>query len=271
MSALALALALAALPARYALEEPSRAVDLPPELTELSDLAAAADGASLWAVDDEQGALFRLSPRDGKVLETVRFAAPGDFEAVALAESTVFAARSDGAVYAVDPKSGKAELLAAALPRDCDLEGLAHDAAGKRLLATCKRPRGAKAERSWPIWALDLATRKLSAEPVLSVRRDAIAEHRKQHPAKGLKHVDEQLDPSGLAVHPKTGHLYLLSARGHALVVLAPSGELLGLELLPPALFPQPEAIAFLPDGTLLIGTEARRGEPARVLTFAPR
>lgn len=257
----------AAAPLRYALDAPARAVELPPALTELSDLSSA-DGDSLWAVDDEQGALFRISVRNGAVLETVPFGGAGDFEAVAMAGGVVFAGRSDGALFAVEPQTGKAELLKTALPRDCDLEGLAYDPAGKRLLASCKRPQGTKAKRSWPIWAIELATRTLSSEPALSISRQAIEAWRQQHPAKGLKHADEQLDPSGLAVHPKTGHLYLVSARGHALVVLAGDGTLLALEPLPAERFPQPEAIAFLPDGTLVIGNEARNGEPARLLVY---
>jgi len=257
-------------PPPYALDAPDGTAELPEALTELSDLTAAG-GDALWAVDDEQGALFRVDAKTGAVLETLPFAAAGDFEAVASAGALVFAARSDGAVFAVDPKTGKAETLASSLPRDCDVEGLAHDPAGNRLLASCRRPVGSKAERRWPLYALDLATRKVPAAPVLSVSRAAIAELRKRQPASGLKHADDDLDPSALAVHPTTGQLWLLSARGHVLVVLSRDGAPLSLTALPPERFPQPEAIAFLPDGTLVIGSEARRGGPARLYRFTAR
>ncbi len=238
--------------------------ELPPALAELSDLSAA-DAESLWAVDDEHGALFRLSARDGAVLETVPFADAGDFEAVAAVGDTVFAGRSDGALFAVDLKTRRARQLETALPRDCELEGLAYERAGNRLLAACKRPSGTKAQRTWSIWAIDVATQKLSASPVISIQREAIQAFRKEHPAKKLKDADDDLDPSGLAVHPKTGELYVVSARARVLLVLSRGGALIRLEALDADRLPQPEAIAFLPDGTLFIGTEARRGKPARI------
>lgn len=241
--------------------------ELPATLAELSDLCAA-DAQSLWAVDDERGALFRLAARDGAVLETVPFAEAGDFEAVAAVGDTVFVGRSDGALFAVDLKTRRAQQLEAALPRDCELEGLAYERPRNRLLATCKRPSGAKAQRAWSIWAIDLATRTLSASPVISIRREAIQAFRKQHAGKKLKDADDDLDPSGLAVHPTTGELYVISARARVLLVISPTGELLGLEALDADRWPQPEAIAFLPDGTLFIGTEARRGKPARIHTL---
>ncbi|MEL6614475.1 MAG: SdiA-regulated domain-containing protein, partial [Bacteroidota bacterium] len=73
----------------------------------------------------------------------------------------------------------------------------------------------------------------------------------------------------GLAVHPASGEIYVLSGVRKALVVLSPEGERVTAVSLPPGLYPQPEGIAFAADGTLYIANEGGDGA-ATLLRLSP-
>src|SRR5690606_37212141 len=62
--------------------------------------------------------------------------------------------------------------------------------------------------------------------------------------------------PSGLAVHPVTQEIYVLSSVRKAIVVLGADGSVTGAATLPEALLNQPEGLAFLPNGDLVLSSE---------------
>ena len=64
--------------------------------------------------------------------------------------------------------------------------------------------------------------------------------------------------PSALAIHPRSGNLYILASVGKTLIVLGEDNRILHVELLDPELFPQPEGLAFSDEGHLLISSEGR-------------
>ncbi|MBK7408618.1 MAG: SdiA-regulated domain-containing protein [Saprospirales bacterium] len=67
--------------------------------------------------------------------------------------------------------------------------------------------------------------------------------------------------PSALAIHPLTGHLYLLSSVGKLLVVLdRETGAIIYVQKLKKSVHPQPEGICFDPDGTMYISNEGKDG-----------
>jgi uncharacterized protein YjiK len=49
----------------------------------------------------------------------------------------------------------------------------------------------------------------------------------------------------------------VLSARGNGLVELNAAGKLVAVQTLPSKLFPQPEGLAFAPNGDLYVSSEA--------------
>jgi len=78
-----------------------------------------------------------------------------------------------------------------------------------------------------------------------------------------------QFHPSGIAVDPETGTLVLVSAREELLVEADREGNLVSAFQLSAARHPQPEGIAFGPDGTLYIADEAAGRENSRITTYA--
>ena len=67
--------------------------------------------------------------------------------------------------------------------------------------------------------------------------------------------------PSGIAIHPITNHIYMIATAGKLLVVLSPEGEILGVEELDKDELKQPEGITFDQQGNMYISNEARGGK----------
>jgi hypothetical protein len=68
--------------------------------------------------------------------------------------------------------------------------------------------------------------------------------------------VIEKFKPSAAAVHPITGDYYLISAINDLLVVIDRAGVVKGACAIDKYLFKQPEGLAFMPNGNLLISNE---------------
>ena len=249
----------------YRLDAPDAVVDLPPELQEISGLTVLPSGR-LGAVQDEVGTLFEVDPATGAIVDRLAFEGAGDFEGVELVPgAAVWALRSDGDLYRVYRDSTgapAARKVETALRSRNDTEGLAYDAAGRRLLIACKEWPGEDPETGdnykdvRTIYAFDLATETVSARPVAVLHRDD---------------VDGAVNfrPSALAVHPQTGHVYVLSSVRAAIAVLDAGGQFVGVLDFPEGLVPQPEGIAFTADGTLYVASEGAGG-PGRLLRYAP-
>ena len=74
--------------------------------------------------------------------------------------------------------------------------------------------------------------------------------------------------PSGIAIHPITKELYIISSVNKALVVAGQDGKIKDAYQLDPAVFKQPEGITFTPWGDLLISNEAAEVGSPNILIF---
>lgn len=245
----------AALAVPYRLAAPDAAFELPAALDEISGLTVLPNG-HLAAVQDEDGEVFEIDPATGAVLAADRFANDNDYEGLEVADGTLWVLESDGDLYEIVPGEADTDKIETGLKARNDTEGLAYDAAGGRLLIACKEHPGVDGDVR-AIWAFDLATRELGDAPVVELDRAVIDEGGPPH-----------FKPSALAVHPRTGELYVVSSVRKAILVLTPAGEIAAAVALPEALYGQPEGIAFAPDGTLFLSNESTLG-PATLLRYA--
>jgi uncharacterized protein YjiK len=62
--------------------------------------------------------------------------------------------------------------------------------------------------------------------------------------------------PSGIAIHPITSEIFVISSQGKKLLILSPEGKKNALIELNPKNFVQPEGICFTPNGDLFISSE---------------
>ncbi len=243
-------------PPPYDFARPDTIFNLPPALLEISGLSMRPDGR-LAAIFDEDGILFTLDPTSGAVVDQRRFNGAGDYEGVEVVDSLTWILRSNGSLHAVPMDGGEVEEFNTALRAACDAEGLGYDPIGNDLLIACKENPGPNLPGVRAIYAFDLDTRELSTGPVLLIHRSAVD-------------AAEQFKSAAIAVHPETRRVYVLSSVRKALLILNPRGPLESVTSLPAALYPQPEGIAFAPDGTLYISNEGVDG-PATLMRFSPR
>ncbi|RFP63511.1 hypothetical protein D0N36_18950 [Hymenobacter lapidiphilus] len=251
----------------YDFSRPAATYSMPAELAELSGIVLSSDG-QLTGVQDEAGRLYEYSLADKRVTNTVDFGPAGDYEDLARVGDDWFILRSDGTLFRHSATGTKQ--YQTGLTIDNNAEGLTYDARSKTLLVACKgTPGGDLTATKRAIYRLDPTTYKVQTPAAYVLDVDAIvaavpkpAGAAPEAAAKGKKGKKgaggfKGFAPSAVAVHPLTGHVFVLSARQNALVELAGNGELLAVAPLPENLFPQAEGLAFTPAGDLYIATEA--------------
>ena len=246
----------------YALASPDRTYELPAALNEISDLAISADSKSLWAVTDELGTVYRIDIADGGIAESHDFGPRGDYEALEQTNGNLVVGASDGLLFLLGGQDGGVRTVDTTLGPACNMEGMAYDPTRRKVLLVCKTemPKLPKGRKSFAIYAMNVETNAIVREPVIVLPRQAIDDYVGTHGNDpSLKsNMGEEFAPSAIAVHPKTGQLYILSARGAMLVVLEATGTVARVSGLNPIMHPQPEGIAFDAQGTMFISNETR-------------
>ncbi|UOQ53882.1 SdiA-regulated domain-containing protein [Hymenobacter cellulosivorans] len=250
----------------YDFTRPVATYSMPSELAELSGIALAGS-THITGIEDETGNLYEYNLSTKKVDRVIPFAGSGDYEDVARVGSDWFIMRSDGKLFRYS--GGKTEEFETGLSFDNETEGLTYDAASKTLLVACKGEPGAglsfgqraiyrlnpetfKAEPK-PAYVLDVEAIRSSSPATDAAAGKSGKKSKKKGGGKGFS-------PSALAVHPVTGHVFVLSAKQNGIVELDKNGQLLAAQPLPDDLFPQAEGMTFTPSGDLYVATEAGKG-----------
>lgn len=268
----------------YDLDAPVVAFDLPNKLKEISGLGIDAAGQYLYAIQDEEGDLFVIDANTGEIEKEGNFHKDGDYEGVEIVGDRVFIVKSSGTLYEVlNFMSENQEVIKHKFDfsKNSDIEGLGYDPIENRLLVSCKGKIGKGDDFDFKkgIYALDLATMKMSEAPIYTIKVEAVKKFLEVH--KTLEKIDKLVKlfqpgeefifgPSGLAVHPMTGEIYITSSVGKILVVLGRDGAVEHMVKLKKKLHEQPEGIAFAPDGTLYISNEGKSGK-GKIYKFAYR
>lgn len=247
-------------PLPYQLRQPSRTIALKDSLLhEISGLGTLSTPAQLCAISDERGEIYLLNVKEELVIEkTIPFREKGDFEGVEWVGDTLYALQSNGKLYEITNwKTGtpSVQQYQTGLDKSHDLEGLGYDPASNQLLLACKEDPASNITRI--VWAFDRASRTLSSHPVYSMDPSQI----NTQLSLPAKEKNKYFSPSGIAVHPISSDVYVLSSALRCLLVLDhTSGQVLSVELLDKQLFPQPEGITFEKNGDLWISSEGKKG-----------
>ncbi len=264
-------------PFPYDLSHPQKQFDLNDSLKEVSGLAWL--GANqLGMIQDEEGLLFCFDILQEKLVNVEEFGPRGDYEGIACDDSIVYTLESNGRIRRfVLGQEAEATRHAADIPIGSDAEGLEWDAKQRLLLIACKEPaqKGKAGKPLRQIYAFDPQADTTSAKPAYVFALPQLAAFGQQHPELILSKFDPEKKrsfmPSGIAIHPLTQDVYVLTATGRALMVVDTSQTLRALQALPKELYPQPEGICFGLDGTLYLSTEGK-SKSARlyVLPYTP-
>jgi uncharacterized protein YjiK len=239
--------------------------ELPAALNEVSGLATTADGR-LFAHGDERAVVYQLEPRSGRVVKHFllgRNGVRGDFEGIAIAGERFFLVDSQGVLYEFR-EGNYGEVVAyrrtpTGVGDRCEVEGLAHDARTNALLLACKTVRSAASRGHIVVLAYSLARQRLEPTPRLRLPLAALRDF-------GLQ---PSFHPSSIEVHP-SGSLLLVAARDEAILEVTREGRIVVARRLDRRRHPQPEGLALLRDGSLVIADEAQSGRRASLSVYPP-
>lgn len=264
----------------YVFTEPDAVFELPVELDEVSGLTLMEDG-KLGAVQDEEGDLYIIDPSTGEVVDIRTFGGRGDYEGLERADATLHILKSDGSLlsfanWTAGELEGDAHDID--LPSGCDAEGIAFQPSLNRMLVACKESAGEGLGGKRAIFAFDPAMYVLDQSPAYIVDAKDFERNIDDHPINEAVRamLSDRMDmsgykPSALAVHPRTGDVYVASTVTRSILRLNEAGSVTALWELPVESFAQPEGIAFDSNGDLYISNEAGSGRRATLLKFRER
>lgn len=267
----------------YDSETPVAIFNMPSILKEISGLSTVPDENLLVTIQDEEGDLFFIDKQSGKLTQQIPFGKDGDFEGVEAVRDLIYVVKSSGTLYIIK-NAGKedqeVDKYNGFLDKDYDVEGLAYDPGSNRLLLACKGKagEGEDFDKKKAIYTYDIYAKELKKQPAYLFSLEAVQDYLDTSPAiRKLENLIEffspdkskfTFSPSGLAIHPKDGNIYILSTAGRLIVVTDQEGKILHIEKLKKKFHPQPEGICFDKDATLYISNEGDGGV-GRILKYS--
>ncbi|MEM1358829.1 MAG: SdiA-regulated domain-containing protein [Bacteroidota bacterium] len=247
---------------------PDRIVDLPKNLQEISGLAPWYQDNEVVAVQDEDGELFVINTLNGKVTKSFKFGKDRDYEGIERIQDSLYVLERDGDIHQLVYREGVAEFDADKMETSFgyrnDTEGIGYDFRKHQLLIVPKEqelnPLNADDSRRG-VYSYDLSANALDPAPAYFIDEFEVGDAVYKTPKR------YHLKPSGVAVDPITGDIYVIASVGKILVVINRESEIKHIELLQEDIFTQPEGITFDAQGNLFISSEGRGGK-AKLATF---
>ena len=245
-------------PPNYNLNRPV-IIKLPSELDDISGIAYYSKDNSLFAESDQKGCLYKIFINKPTDIRKWKFSHKRDYEDIVLHDSTFYILNNNGDIVSLSflndslvahqytfPENGKNEF-----------ESLYYDDTLKKLVLLCK---DCETDKNMKVsaYTFDLQQFIYSSAYTMDVR--GVLETTSPKSTK--------FKPSGAAVNPVTGELYILSSINKLLVIADRRGTIKELYNLDPTIFNQPEGITFTPNGSLFISNEAGNMQPATILFY---
>ncbi len=239
-----------------------QAVKLPKDLKEISGMTSWKSPEEVLTVQDEDGELFVVNTKSGKVVFSFKFSKDRDYEGIARLNDSIYVLETDGDIHTFlyDPEMDEFESkkLETSFSYRNDTEGICYDPVTGNLLIVPKEqelnPTEADQNRRG-IYSYDLSTRTLSPQPTYYIDQLEVGD------AVYGKASRYTLKPSGIAIDPLTNDIFVVSSVGNIMVVIDRESNLKHIELLEQGTFRQPEGITFNEAGDLFISSEGRGGD----------
>ncbi|RYY55725.1 MAG: SdiA-regulated family protein [Chitinophagaceae bacterium] len=252
----------------YDLKDPEK-FNMSSSLLEISGITLGKQNPdTFYAIQDEEGKLFRFTWEEKGRKASSKFAKSGDYEDLAIIGGTVFVLKSNGSIFsfaladAIYDEIDSVYEWKKLLPKG-EYEGMFGDERDGKLYILCKNCKGTKQEETVSGYVFQ-ANAGPASEPVPAGAFEIDVESIK--PFSGS--VKKGFRPSGLARHPLTGDWYIISGVNKLLVVTGPDWKVKSGHHLSSNLFNQPEGIIFDQQGNLYISNEGDDITEGNVLRF---
>jgi len=246
----------------YDLSAPEQKIILDDDLIEISGLTYLENNI-LAAVQDEKGIIYYVDINKNEIVSKFKFAKNKDYEGIEIAQNHYYIISSDGDLYSLnrneieDPQTLKFDTP---LKAKNDVEGLAYDAHNKLLLIACKGDPKTKLNKPKGKAVYAYSLKNNTFELIYTINTSSLTKFLD-------KSKDVKFSPSGIAVHPITRDIFILSYVDKYLIALTKKGGIKAAVKLDSRLFKQPEGICFSPTGTLFISNEGK-GSKGNILQF---
>lgn len=254
---------------QYDVYAPDKDYKLPGALVEISGLAYWKEDI-LLCIEDERGHLYLYDHVKEEIIQDIKFGKKGDYEGVTQYEDIAYVVKSNGKLYCFkienEPEVTKIDLP---FTSSNDLEGIAKGHKNDEFYIACKQ----KAElaengiKGRAVYTYNIKKEKVKTKPFIHLTTESFTEEILKAGLNPSKHMPFM--PSGIAVHPHTEDVFLISSVGKLLIVLNKSGSIVSMAPLKRSLFRQPEGICFDNDGNMFISSEGR-GKKGYILKFVP-
>ena len=262
---------------RYDLESPDARYSLPKYLEEISGLSYYGKG-KIACVQDEKANIYILNLEKEKIIDKYDFGSDADYEDICVVGSTAYILRNNGHIYRIKKfkkKDRKIKKFTTPLKEKNDTEGMVHDPSSNSLLIACKGSPSIEKENPYEgykaIYRFDLEEEKLVKTPHILIDLERLDSYIDQSAfsrfsvrvAKRLRLIESETSfkPSGIAIHPIDGEIYIISSVGKLLIIMNSSGKVQNVIELDPKLYRQPEGICFSPTGDMFISSEGQGGK----------
>ena len=256
----------------YNFNKPDKTWELPKKLVEISGLSYI-DNHRLACVQDEKGHIYIFNTKSGEVERKIDFGVDGDYEGVEIVGNDAWMLKSSGKLFKVEnfleKDDTKALKFEGILSGKNDPEGLAFDPITNSLLIACKGhpfTDNRKGKEFKAVYSYSIEEKTTDPNQFLLIEIDTIKYYKNYNTMTSLgvellAYIDDSkgdlsFQPSGIAIHPITGNIYIIAAVGDLLLIFSREGKILTMIDLKSKVHPQPEGICFAPDGTLYIANE---------------
>jgi uncharacterized protein YjiK len=209
------------------------------------------------AIQDESGKLYMLDRESKKnIIPPLTFAGKGDYEDLAVIDTTAYVLRSDGTIIKChnegDGVTG-AEIGKLELQGPNDFESMYYDPNRKALVIICKNCASDKDDLV-SAYAYYPERGGFDNKPLFQIDRKAVEKLTPMNKGK--------FQPSAAAINPRQQRLYILSSASKELAVTDLDGKVEAVYGLIGSIFPQAEGIAFRTNGDMYITNEGPTGKP---------
>lgn len=234
--------------------------DMPHELSEISGIQYISKNI-ISCIQDEEGIIFMYNLSTDTVEQKINFSKAGDYEGIAIVDSTAFVLESNGKINVVEnylSPDFKTRIVNTFFSSKNDMESLTLDSLNNRLLMVVKE-KDPNSKDYKGIYSFNLETYTVDKEPVHKILvDDPIFFKDNFYATKGKK---REFLPSDIAINPLDNNIYILEGKNPRLLIMDPNGKLLKLHVLNKKSFNQPEGITFSPEGKLYISNEGKGGK----------
>ena len=241
----------------YLRQTPAKQFYLPEGLTEISGLAVASNN-TVYAHDDNYAIVYEVDLSSAKTLKAFALGNPtvkADFEDIAVRGGYVYLLTSDGRLFEAPVGENRKRVLYNAYDTGvgvhCEADGLANGPAEGDFLILCKKTHEVGFKDRLVIYSWNLHARTPVATPWLNVSLDGLVEKLDQ----GNFH------PSAFVWRRDRGTLLIVSAKGHSAIEIDQHGRLVDRIKLDKEEHPQPEGLALMADGRLVLSDEGSPGQ----------